>query len=172
MIQNELVVHVPIGGLSAVRAPRVLTTLLGSCVALVLQDLRHRVAVLAHVVRPSGQGASLGPGSIAETAAQHAVDLAVQNGADRRDLVARLAGGGRMFDGGLEIGAQNAAALRTQCERLGLIFAGQVVGPRDGGCFAIVDAMTGKVQVSALRKGDDTGWRALLEQIIGQREAT
>ncbi|MBK8099793.1 MAG: chemotaxis protein CheD [Planctomycetes bacterium] len=169
MIAHELVCHVPIGGVAAVRAPRILTTLLGSCVAFVLQDLRHRVAVLAHVVRPTGQGAALGPGSLADKAAPLAVDLAIQNGADRRDLVVRLAGGGRMFDGGLDIGAQNVAALRRESERLGLIFAGQMVGPRDGGSFVIVDAGTGRVQVRALRTGDDASWQAVLLEILGQR---
>lgn len=169
MIQHELIAHVPIGGIAAVRAPRVLTTLLGSCVAFVVQDLRHRVAVLAHVVRPTGQGVGLGPGSFADQAAARAVDLAIQTGGDRRDLVVRLAGGGRMFDGGLDIGAQNVAALRRESERLGLIFAGQLVGPRDGGSFVIVDAGTGKAQVKALRAGDDASWREVLVDILGQR---
>lgn len=145
------VVQVPIGGIGVLRSSGVLTTLLGSCVGMIVQDLANRVAVLAHVVRPSGTGAGMGPGYFADQAAPRARDLAIQHGADPRELMVRMAGGGRMLKGHADIGARNAEAIKEATYRLGMVFGGHLEGPADGGCFLCVDVATGKVQVKRLQ---------------------
>lgn len=161
------VIHVPIGGLSGVKSPGVLTTLLGSCVGMIVQDLRNHVAVLAHVVRPNGQGAGMGPGYFADQAAPNARDLAIQLGAGPRDLVVRLAGGGRMVQTGVDIGARNAAALKEATYRLGMTYGGHLEGPTDGGCFIAVDAAIGKVVLRRLAGAvlDDKAWQQVRDEL-------
>jgi chemotaxis protein CheD len=163
------VIQVPIGGIAAVRAEGVLTTLLGSCVGMVLQDLTNRVAVLAHVVRPAGQGAGMGPGYFADQAAPRARDLAIQNGANPHELMVRIAGGGRMLSGQADIGARNADAIKEETYRLGMVFGGHLEGPTDGGCFLCVDVANGKVSVKRLVGAlDDSAWQRLRHD-LGKR---
>lgn len=162
------VVQVPIGGIAVARPPQLLSTLLGSCVGMVIQDLKNQVSVLAHVVRPDGSGCGMGPGYFANQAAPRARDLAIQNGADPGQLVVRMAGGGSM--GGLEktaIGRRNAAAIKEATYGLGMVFGGHVSGPADGGCMLFVDPAKGRVVVRKLRgELDDISWKSLLDDVL------
>jgi chemotaxis protein CheD len=166
-MSEHQVIQVPIGGLAATRAPGVLTTLLGSCVGMIVQDLRNQIVVLAHVVRPDGSGAGMGPGYFANLAAPRARDLAIQTGANPRDLLVRMVGGGRMVAGKVDIGARNAEAIKEATYQLGMTFGGHLEGPADGGCFVMVDASTGKVVVKRLNGGmlDDRAERQAREEI-------
>lgn len=166
---EDRLVQVPIGGIAVAREPKVLTTLLGSCVGMVIQDLRHRIAVLAHVVRPDGQGGGMGPGYFADRAAPAARDLAIRAGADPRQLVVRMAGGGRMTSGTLDVGARNAAAIREATYELGMVFGGHVEGPADGGCVLFVQPATGRIAVRKLAGAslDDAAWQALVREFAG-----
>ncbi|MCB9878368.1 MAG: chemotaxis protein CheD [Planctomycetes bacterium] len=162
----ERIVQVPIGGIAVARSPQVLTTLLGSCVGMVLQDLKHQVVVLAHVVRPHGTGSGMGPGYFANLAAPRARDLALQHGADPRQLVVRMAGGGRMKGITSDIGERNAAAIKEATYELGMVFGGHVDGPADGGCVLFADPATGRVQVKKLGGPlDDAAWRRMLKEV-------
>ncbi|HEB54036.1 MAG TPA: hypothetical protein ENI87_12350 [bacterium] len=163
----RLVVQVPIGGIAVGKPPEVLSTLLGSCVGMVVQDLKHQIAVLAHVVRPSGKGAGMGPGYFADQAAPRARDLALQNGADPKQLIVRMAGGGSMGSGG-DIGRRNAEAIKEATYELSMVFGGHVEGPADGGCVLFVNPANGNLAVRKLGSTvDDRQWRKLVEQVLG-----
>lgn len=164
------VILVPIGGIAGGRHPCVLETLLGSCVGMIVQDLRRQVAVLAHVVRPHGNGAGMGPGYFANLAAPRARDLAIQSGANPGDLLVRIAGGGKMFDGKSDIGEQNVKAITEATYALGMTFGGRLRGPADGGCLVGVDAGTGRAIVRGI--GDevlDEGALARLNRDLEER---
>lgn len=164
---EDRVVQVPIGGLAVASPPRVLTTLLGSCVGMVVQDLRHHVAVVAHVVRAQGNSVGMGPAYFANLAAPRARDLAIQNGADPRQLVVRIAGGARMGHGSLGIGERNVEAVREATYALGMVFGGQLESPADSGCVLFADPASGKVLVRAIQSGqlDDSAWKRLLREV-------
>ena len=155
--------QVPIGGIAAIRAPGMLSTLLGSCVGLVVQDMRNNVVALAHVVRAHGLGAGTGPGYFANQAFPRTCDEAIRLGAAPGHLVIRLAGGGQMMGGDLNIGAETIAALRDACNETQIVFGGMIKGPRDGGCYLTVDAATGRATVRPLQNQtvDDSTWRSL-----------
>ncbi len=163
------VIQVPIGGIGVAKAGQVLSTLLGSCVGMIVQDLRRQIAVLAHVVRPDGTGAGMGPGYFANLAAPRAKDLAIQSGADARELMVRMAGGGRM-SGGVDIGARNAEAIKNATYELGMVFGGHLEGPADGGCVLFVDPATGRVQVKRLANAclDDASWSEVVRSVGGR----
>jgi chemotaxis protein CheD len=166
----DRIVQVPIGGIAVAKSPQVLSTLLGSCVGLVVQDLRHHIAVLAHVVRPNGCSGGMGPGYFADQAAPRARGLAIENGADPRELLVRMAGGGRMGKFGVDIGARNAEAIKQATHSLGMVFGGHVDGPADGGCVLFVDPASGKILVKKLAGGElnDTTWSHLAREVAGQ----
>jgi chemotaxis protein CheD len=160
------VLQVPIGGIGVAGPGQVLGTLLGSCVGMVVQDLRRQIAVLAHVVRPEGHGAGMGPGYFANLAAPRARDLAIQYGADPGQLLVRMAGGGRMGGGKFDVGERNAVAIREATFALGMVFGGHVDGPADGGCMLVVEASSGKVHVKRLGGGDVDD--AAFDRMIGE----
>jgi chemotaxis protein CheD len=166
---EDRLVQVPMGGLAVAKPPQVLTTLLGSCIGMLIQDLKHQVAVLAHVVRPDGIGEGMGPGYFAKRAGPRARDLALQNGADPRQLIVRMAGGGSMGCGLKDgTGERNAAAIKEVTYELGMVFGGHIKGPADGGCVLFANPANGQVQVEMLRglDLDDENWSSLVKNAL------
>lgn len=80
--------------------PSILTTLgLGSCVGIALYDSKRKIIGLAHIMLPSSKIATAN-GNRAKFADTGIIDLIedmVQLGADRKSLVAKIAGGAQMF---------------------------------------------------------------------------
>jgi chemotaxis protein CheD len=164
---SPCVIQVPIGGIAVVRPPQIVSTLLGSCVGMIIQDMKHHIIALAHVVRPEGSGVGMGPGYFANLAAPRARDLAIQSGADPKQLIVRMAGGGAMGTNG-EMGQRNAKAIKEATYKLGMVFGGHVAGPADGGCVLFADPATGRLQVRMLRGGalDDRQWDKMVRDVV------
>lgn len=131
---------------------------LGSCVALVLHDRSTGIAGLAHILLPAvGTGpASIHPAKYAETGVPLLVEEMRRNGARGR-LVAKMAGGARMFgallSSGINMGQRNIEATRSALARLGIEIVAEDVGGEYGRSVR-VDAATGAVRVRSLVGGD------------------
>lgn len=86
-----------------------LTTVLGSCVALCLRDPVRGVGGMNHFLLPDGTANN--PGEARRYGA-YAMELLINDclkaGAQRDRLEAKLFGGGRMFDGLRDVGRSNA----------------------------------------------------------------
>ncbi len=150
---------VPISAMAVSRAREevLVTYSLGSCVGLSLFDPRAGVAGLLHSMLPQGsmdpEKARRCPGMFVDTAVPALLDAMAALGADRRNLVAKMAGGAAVFnDHGLfRIGERNIAALRKMLWRNEILVAAQDVG----GAWArtmYVSVATGRV---TLRTGPD-----------------
>ncbi|EKY24708.1 chemoreceptor glutamine deamidase CheD family protein [Brevundimonas diminuta 470-4] len=88
----------------------VLTTVLGSCVALCLRDPEAGVGGMNHFLLPEGAGTDAGAGRRYGAYLMEVLINDVLKAGGRRDrLEAKLFGGGRMFDALTDIGAANAA---------------------------------------------------------------
>lgn len=92
----------------------VLTTVLGSCVALCLHDPVAGVGGMNHFLLPEGAGADAGADSGAgRRYGAYLMEVLINDvlkaGGRRDRLEAKLFGGGRMFDALTDIGAANAA---------------------------------------------------------------
>src|SRR5207247_2005574 len=100
------------------RADGVIVTLgLGSCVAIMLHDPEARAGAMAHVLLPSKSLArdATNPAKFPETAVPFLIERLTALGADRRRLVAKLAGGASMFaqlmtPGSIQMGERNIVA--------------------------------------------------------------
>lgn len=131
---------------------------LGSCVALVLHDRVNGVAGLAHILLPAvGTSApTLHPAKFAETGVPMLVEEMRRNGASGR-LVAKLAGGARMFgallSSGVNMGQRNVDATRRALHDLRIPIVAEDVGGEHGRSVR-VDAATGAVRVHSLVGGD------------------
>jgi len=86
-----------------------LTTILGSCVALCLRDSRTGIGGMNHFLLPEGAGAGTDAG---RRYGAYAMELLINDilkmGARRETLEAKLFGGGRMFNALRDVGASNA----------------------------------------------------------------
>lgn len=131
---------VTIGEAKAARAGTILYTLgLGSCVAIVMHDGEERVGGLAHALLPDpSAGRDVGsPARYASTAVEMLIELMEREGARRRRLRARLAGGASMFErllteGGRQLGSRNVEAARTALARAGVPVDREDVGGTHG----------------------------------------
>ena len=89
--------------------PRVvLTTLLGSCVAVCLHDPKAGLGGMNHFLLPSGGNARAGGERYGVNAMEILINDLLKMGARRSRLVAKLFGGAQLGDGMAHIGAENA----------------------------------------------------------------
>lgn len=135
---GEILVRV--ADLRSARGDAVLATMgLGSCVAIILHDSVAVVGGLAHVLLPSRSLSRSGdnPGRFPQTAVPALVDEMLALGADRRRLVARLAGGASMFAnlvpaGSMQMGDRNVIAVREVLSQLAIPVIAEAVGGSRG----------------------------------------
>jgi chemotaxis protein CheD len=90
-----------------------MTTLLGSCVSTCLWDPDRRIGGMNHFMLPGDNGTSTSPVPRSARFGVHAMELLINQmlklGADRRRLIAKVFGGGRVLRGfvSLDVGAAN-----------------------------------------------------------------
>jgi len=125
---------------AAARTGGVIVTLgLGSCVAIMLHDLRAGAGAMAHVLLPSKSLARdiSNPAKFPETAVPFLIERLKALGADPRRLVAKLAGGASMFaqlmtPSSIQMGERNVVAARKALRAAGVPVAGEAVGGDKG----------------------------------------
>lgn len=87
-----------------------LTTILGSCVAVCLRDTETGIGGMNHFLLPEGKVEGLDEGRrYGAYAMELLINELLRNGARRERMEAKLFGGARMFDGLSDVGASNAA---------------------------------------------------------------
>lgn len=135
------------------------TSGLGSCVAVVLHDPSSRIAGLAHILLPSaGFGPpSIHPAKYADSGVALLAEEMRRLGAAQNRMEARLVGGARMFaallSSGINMGQRNIDATRKALYKLGIPVVGEDVGGEYGRSVRVV-AATGVVTVRSLVGGD------------------
>jgi chemotaxis protein CheD len=93
--------------------PDMLMTVLGSCVAVCLVDIKRRIVGLNHFMLPSDDNKKTEVGSLNARYGSHAMELLINAmlklGAHRNALQASVFGGARVLATGTDIGAANVA---------------------------------------------------------------
>lgn len=125
-----------------------LRTLLGSCIGLVLYDLRSQVGGLAHIVLPESKGQTSVPGKYADTAIPELLKQIETLNGRLNHLTAKIIGGANMFatSGPTAIGDQNIAAVEQLLKSKCIPVLGRHCGGRQGRRVAF-DVDTGRVSV-------------------------
>ncbi|MBC7253981.1 MAG: chemotaxis protein CheD [Actinobacteria bacterium] len=129
----------------------VLTSVLGSCVGVIIMDRRGPLTGMAHIMLPemtkgmpegNRRAKYAGPGVLA------LVREMVIRGARRDDLYAKLCGGARLFgENNLQnIGERNIAVTRAALRKLNIPILAEKVGG-DTGRNVLVEVGTGRVVV-------------------------
>ena len=123
-----VVIKVGMADLKTGRAPDILTTLgLGSCIGIALWDPTTKIGGLAHVMLPDSTRIrnNSNIAKFADTGITELVRQMEEMGVPRKRLVAKIAGGARMFEvsGSTSvgnIGEKNAIASKQKLKELGI----------------------------------------------------
>ncbi len=79
------------------RSETMISTLLGSCVAVCLHDARNGWGGMNHYMLPEDTGGGLEPGKYGDVAIRNLIQVARTSGCRKNDLVAKLYGGGHVI---------------------------------------------------------------------------
>jgi len=134
------IIRVGMADLRSSRHPCILTTLgLGSCVGIALYDTYTKVVGLAHIMLPSSTQSrnKSNIAKFADTAIEKLVEDMLKLGANRRHLVAKIAGGAQMFafeDSSemIRIGARNVISTKEKLEELKIPILAEDTGGNHG----------------------------------------
>lgn len=122
------VIKVGMADLNLCRDPDIITTLgLGSCIGIALYDLSTKIGGLAHIMLPDSTKMrnNSNIAKFADTGIEELLNRMIKAGAVKSRLVAKIAGGAKMFEvSGLSdignVGQRNAEASRAKLKQLGI----------------------------------------------------
>lgn len=130
------VIKVGMADLNICKAPDVITTLgLGSCIGLTFYDPVSKVGGMVHYMLPDSTKVrnNSNIAKFADTGIEELLKRVLAAGANRGRLVAKIAGGAKMFEvSGLSdignIGARNAEAAKAKLKELGIRLVAEDTG--------------------------------------------
>jgi len=132
------------------RHPAMLTTILGSCVAVTLYAPRRRLGMLGHIVLPQSHGDNeQHPAKFADTAVPHMLATLNNYGVTAGELIAKIAGGACMFGSNqfARIGDNNVEAVTKALDAAGISISGRDVSGKSGRHLSF-NLSTGEVSIS------------------------
>ncbi len=158
-----ITIKVGMADLNVVKAPNHITTLgLGSCVGITLYDKINKVAGLAHIMLPSSKEIknNENKAKFADTGIDELIQVMVRNGANKSNLIAKIAGGSQMFNFNsnndmLKIGERNVIATKEKLKDLNI----RILAEDTGGNFGrtiIIDSNDGTLHVRTIGHGEKT----------------
>lgn len=114
----------------ASKTPTLVSTILGTCVAVCLYDPVAKIGGINHFMLAQWDGHGVGSAKYGDVATQHLCDKMLQLGADKRKLQARLYGGLCRKGGGdaFNIGIKNILIARKMLSQLQIPIMSQDVG--------------------------------------------
>ena len=121
-------------------SPNAITTLgLGSCVGIVLYDSIRKIAGMVHVMLPDSTKIinNENKAKFADTGIDLLINQMIAIGAERRSLVAKIAGGAQMFafsanNDMMRIGDRNVEATKLKLQQLGISIKAEDTGANYG----------------------------------------
>jgi len=140
-----------IAGISTVKAPQRVRTVLGSCVGIALFDRKSGVGGMAHIILPTAAEGSGDPGKFADSALPLLLEKMFEQGAVRGRIAAKIAGGARMFGpkSNQGLGERNVAAVKDQLQKHAVPMLGDDCGG-DKGRKITLDPATGNLEVQII----------------------
>lgn len=162
MIKTETVVRVGISDLNIVSAPNTIRTSgLGSCVGIIIYDLRNEIAGLSHIMLPDSnltRQTEINEYKFADTAIPTLINRLLQKGARKSALKAKIAGGAQMFQfvstsDVMRIGPRNVSAVEEVLKNEKIPIVSSDVGGNSGRTIEF-DPISGKLSVRTVNKGE------------------
>jgi chemotaxis protein CheD len=139
-----------------------ITYSLGSCVAIALYDPKTKIAGLAHILLSSG-AANINdkscrlPFKYANIAIPAMVHAMVEQGAEKMNMIAKIAGGACLFESAMQdpifsVGNQNVEAVKNLLAHENIKIVAEDCGKNYGRTLEF-DISTGKLSIRTLKKG-------------------
>lgn len=153
-------IKVGMADLKLCKAPDNLTTIgLGSCIGIALYDPSTKITGLAHIMLPDSTQIrnNTNVAKFADTGIQKLYDDMIKAGANRARLVAKIAGGAKMFEmtsatnPTTNVGERNAEASRAKLKQLGVRLVAEDCGLNFGRTVEIYSE-TGDYVIKAVGK--------------------
>ena len=152
-------IKVGMADLNICKAPDMITTLgLGSCIGNAVYDPVLKIGGLAHIMLPDSTQMrnNSNIAKFADTGIEELVKRVVMAGANKRRLVAKIAGGAKMFQvSGLStvgnVGERNAQASRAKLKQLGIPLLAEDTGLNYGRTVELYPE-TGEFRIKAVGK--------------------
>ena len=153
------VIKVGMADLKIAKNPDILTTLgLGSCIGIAVWDPMTKIGGLAHIMLPDSTKIrnNSNIAKFADTGIDELIRLMLQAGANKNKLVAKIAGGARMFEvsGATtvgNIGEKNAIASKEKLKQLGIPLLAEDTGLNYGRTVEL-DCSNGNYLIKAAGK--------------------
>lgn len=153
------VIKVGMADLNICKAPNVITTLgLGSCIGLTFYDPVTKIGGMVHYMLPDSTKVKNNSNiaKFGDTGIEELLKRVVAAGASRTRLVAKMAGGAKMFEvSGLSdignIGARNAEAAKLKLKELGIRLVAEDTGLNYGRTVEL-HCDTGEFHIKAVGK--------------------
>lgn len=157
-------IKVGMADLKVCNAPDSLTTIgLGSCVGIALYDPMSKVSGLAHVMLPDSTQIKNNSviAKFADTGIQKLYDDMIKAGANKTRIVAKIAGGAKMFElkstgaSSINIGERNVAASKAKLKELRIPLVAEDTG-LNYGRTVVLDANNGDYIIRSVGKDTKT----------------
>jgi chemotaxis protein CheD len=151
---EETTVTVKMAEMHVVTDGRLLKTILGSCVGVILRDPEKRVSGLAHIMLPEKRRDDASTGKYADSAVPALLAHITSNGGRQAALQAMIIGGAQMFPMGnsslASIGDLNVVAARKALKESRIPIILEEIGGNVGRSV-VFDNETGQVSVKTLQ---------------------
>ncbi len=152
-------IKVGMADLNICKAPNAITTLgLGSCIGIALYDPVSKIGGLAHIMLPDSTQMrnNQSIAKFADTGIEELVRRMIKAGASKTRMVAKIAGGAKMFEvsGSSNIGnigARNAEASKKKLRQLGIPLKAEDTGLNYGRTVELY-AETGEFHIKSVGK--------------------
>ncbi|OGW05722.1 MAG: hypothetical protein A2889_07760 [Nitrospinae bacterium RIFCSPLOWO2_01_FULL_39_10] len=120
------IINVSMADLKVAETPDILQTTLGSCIGIAIYDRGNNIGGLAHIMLPVNSNGDTNKAKYADSAISELLRKLTSKGVDKGELIAKIAGGAKMFDTNkkishfMEIGLRNEEAVREGLKREGV----------------------------------------------------
>lgn len=153
-------IKVGMADLKICKAPDALTTIgLGSCIGIAIYDPSTKISGLAHIMLPDStqirNNSNLA--KFADTGIQKLYDDMISAGANKSRMVAKIAGGAKMFElssgnsSSINVGERNATASKEKLRQLGVKLVAEDTGLNYGRTVELYSE-TGEYHIKAVGK--------------------
>ncbi len=137
-------------------APNILRTILGSCVGICIYDPEKTVGGLSHIMLPTSKKEASNIKKYADTAIPAMISDMIKAGADKKRLIAKIAGGATMFkhaENSLmgDIGRNNISSVKAILSNLDIRIVSEDVGG-DYGRTIDFYLETGEIKIKTIGK--------------------
>jgi chemotaxis protein CheD len=149
-----MIINVGMADLMVSETPDILQTTLGSCIGIAIYDRGNRIGGLAHIMLPVNNNGDPNKAKYADTAISELIRKLASKGVDKGSLLAKIAGGAKMFDTNkkinyfMEIGLRNEEAVREGLKREGIRLVSSDTGSNYGRNIQF-EIATGRITVKS-----------------------